>query len=100
MLIRKNATDFKLFNYFKDIIYLFLARGQGREKGRERNIDVREKHQLVASCMPPTGDLATTQACVLTGNQTGDFLVCRMMPIPVRHTSQGSDVLMTLTFHI
>ena len=33
-----------LFIYFKDFIYLFLERGEGREKERERNIDVREKH--------------------------------------------------------
>ena len=33
-------------------IYLFLDRGEGWEKERERNIDV------VASCMSPRGDLA------------------------------------------
>ena len=38
-------------NYFifKDFMYLFLKRGEGREKEKERNIDVREKHQSVAS---------------------------------------------------
>ena len=30
----------------------------GREEERERTISVREIHQLVASHMPPTGDLA------------------------------------------
>ena len=30
----------------------------GREGEKERSIDVREKHQLVASCRPPAGDLA------------------------------------------
>ena len=39
-------------------MYLFLERGEGREKERERNIDVPEKQRLVASCTPPTGDLA------------------------------------------
>ena len=29
--------------------YLFIFREKGREKERERNIDVREKHQSVAS---------------------------------------------------
>ena len=33
----------------KYFIYLFLERGEGREKKRERNINVREKHWLVAS---------------------------------------------------
>ena len=32
--------------------------GEGREKERERNIDVPEKHRSVASPMPPLGDLA------------------------------------------
>ena len=37
--------------------------GVGRERAskQKRNIDVREKHPPVASCMPPTRD----QACVL-----------------------------------
>ena len=30
--------------------YLFLERGEGRQRERERNIDIREKHQLIASC--------------------------------------------------
>ena len=29
-----------LFHFFKDFIYLFLERGEGREKERERNINV------------------------------------------------------------
>ena len=38
------------FYFFEDFFYLFLDRGEGREK---------EKHQcVVASCTPPTGDLA------------------------------------------
>ena len=38
------------FSFFKDFIYLFLDRGEGRERG---------KHQcVVASHPPPTGDLA------------------------------------------
>ena len=41
-----------------DFIYLFLERGEGREKEREKDIDVWEKHGLVAFHMPPTGDLA------------------------------------------
>ena len=33
------------FIYFLDFAYLFtLVRGEGKEKERERNIDVREKH--------------------------------------------------------
>ena len=37
----------------KDFIYLFLERGEWREKEWKRNIDMREKHQLVASSTYP-----------------------------------------------
>ena len=41
------------FPFFKDFICLFLERGEGKEKERERNIsDVAAPHR------PPTGDLA------------------------------------------
>ena len=33
-----------LFFVFKDFIYLFLERGEGREKQRKRNIDVCERY--------------------------------------------------------
>ena len=33
-------------------------RERGRERKRRRKIDAREKHQLAASHMPPTGHLA------------------------------------------
>ena len=46
--IKCSKNIFYLF--FKDLIYLFLERGEGRN--RERNIDV-----SVASCTPPAGDL-------------------------------------------
>ena len=42
----------------KDFTYLFLERGEGREKERESNIDMWQKHWSVASRRPPTGNLA------------------------------------------
>ena len=39
-------------------MYLFLERGEGREKERERNINVWETHWWVASHVAPTGGLA------------------------------------------
>ena len=36
---------------FKDFTYLFLERGEGRDTDRWRDIDVREKHGSVDSCM-------------------------------------------------
>ena len=72
--------------FFLDFIYLFLERRKGRREG--------VKHQcVVASRAPPTGDLGiwpATQACVLTGNQTGNSLVCRPVLTPLSHTSQGN----------
>ena len=51
-------------------IYLFLERGEGKEKERERKINV----WLPLVC-PLLGTQPATQACVLTGNRTGDPLV-------------------------
>ena len=45
--------------------YLFLFREEGREKERERNIDVREKHQLVACCTCPDWVPNLQPRCVL-----------------------------------
>ena len=39
--------------HFLKRFYFFLERGGRREEKRERNIDVRGKHQLVASCTYP-----------------------------------------------
>ena len=57
-------------------IYLFLERGEGREKERERNMDVQEKHQSdgCLSHAPNWGPGSRPmQACALTGNPTGDL---------------------------
>ena len=37
------------FYFLKDFINLFLERGERREKERQRNTDMREKHRLVVS---------------------------------------------------
>ena len=82
-----------LFYFFKDFIYLFLERG--REGEREG-----EKHQcVVASHMPLLlGTWPTTQTCALIGNRTGDPLVCRLLLIPLSHTSQGPSSHLHLLF--
>ena len=65
-------------------MYLFLDRGEGREKERERNISM---------WLPPVHPLLetwpATQACALTGNSTGDPLVSRPALSPLTPTSQG-----------
>ena len=51
------------FYFLKIFLNLFLDRGVGREKKRERNINV----WLPLSC-PLLGTWSVTQACPLTGN--------------------------------
>ena len=70
-------------------MYLFLGTGEGQEKERERNICVRENHHWLPLERPLLGTWPATQACALTGNQTGDPLVCRLALDPLNHTSQG-----------
>ena len=54
-----------MYYFFKkiDFICLFLERGEGREKERERNINV-----WLPLAHPLLGTWSTTQACALTGN--------------------------------
>ena len=60
------------FLFFKDFIYLFLDRGEGREKERERNINV-----WLPLTRPVLGTRPATQACALTANWAGDPLILR-----------------------
>ena len=77
------------FPSFKDFIYLFLERGDGREKERERNINV----WLPLMCCLSLETWPVTQACALTGNRTRDPLVHRPVLNPLSYTSQGMLVL-------
>ena len=70
-------------SFFKDIVYLFLERG--REKERERNIQV-----WFPLVRPLLGPSPATQVCALNENQTGDPLVHRPALDPLSHTSLGS----------
>ena len=66
--------------------YLFiLDRGKGeRKKGRETLVCERYLYWLPLA-RPQPG----TWPCALTGNQSGDILVCRITPDPLSRTSQG-----------
>ena len=74
------------FIYFfsEDFVYLFLERGEGREKERERNTIV-----WLSLVCPVLGTWPTTQACALTRIRTSDPLAHRPALIPPTHTSQG-----------
>ena len=66
-----------IHRFFKDFIYLFLEKGEEREKERERDFSVRGK---IARLPLQLGTWSATQACALTRNQTRDVLVCRRHP--------------------
>ena len=42
--LQGGTSDVYTLLFFKDFIYFFLERGGGRQKERERNTNVREKH--------------------------------------------------------
>ena len=71
-----NFNTHLLFFFFKGFIYLFLERGEVKEKEREKNINV-----WLPLMWPLLGTWPTTQACALTGNQTSDPLVCSLCSI-------------------
>ena len=53
----------EVHKFLKDYFYLFVERREGREKERERNVNV----WLPFMC-PSPGTWPTTQACALSGN--------------------------------
>ena len=86
---------FLLEKNFKDFIYLFLKRGEGGEKERERNISV-----WLPLAHPLLGTWPATQACALTGNRTCDPLVHSPRLNLLSHTSQGEFFIYADTFQI
>ena len=84
MKLNLERTFVIFLSFLKDFIYLFLDRGEGREKERERNINV-----WLPLTRPLLGTWPTTHTCVLTGNRASNPLVCRPVLNPLIHTSQG-----------
>ena len=76
-----------MFIYFKKYFTFYL--GEGKEKKRERNIDVQEKHWPVASRTTPAGGLDHNPGMVPDLELSQRPSVCGMMPNPLSHTSQG-----------
>ena len=82
---RQIYVQYSLYLLFKkDFIHLYLERGEGREKGRERNINV-----WLPLAHPLLGTWPTTQACALIGNWTGGSFGSQPMLNPLSYTSQG-----------
>ena len=77
------------------MFYLFLDRGEGKEKERERNINV-----WSPVVHPLLGTWPTTQAYALTGNRTSNPLVHRPAPNPLSHTNQGPNNILFLKYFL
>ena len=72
---------------FKKRFYLFLERGEGREKGRETSIWERDMDWLPLT-RPLLGTWPISQTCALTGNRTCNHLVHRLAFNLLSHPSR------------
>ena len=70
------------FYFFKDFIYLFLERGEERE----RNVIV-----WLPLMYPLLGTGPATQVCALTGNQTNDPLLCSLALNPLTTPARAGN---------
>ena len=76
-----------LFYFLKYYLFIFRERGSGEEREGEKH---RCERETSIGCFSHTPDLGPGRVpSALTRNGTGDLLVCRMMPNPLSHTSQG-----------
>ena len=87
-----SCTVHNAYTILKKKILFIFREGEGREKDRERNINV----WLPLAC-PPLGTWPTTQACALTWIRTCDPLVHRPAINPLNHTSQGHVLYFYMT---
>ena len=75
--------NFYIFLFLKDSIYLFLERWEGREKERERNINVR-----LPLARPLLGTWPATQAHALDWESNQQPFGLQAALNPLSHTSQ------------
>ena len=68
ILICYHVSDSFWAFFFFFLHFIYFQREEGREKVRERNMDVGEN--TAAFCKPPSGYQARNQACALTENGT------------------------------
>nr|KAF6308032.1 hypothetical protein mMyoMyo1_008825 [Myotis myotis] len=79
--------DLSVRFFFKIYFIDFLQRG--RERDRELETPMREKHRSAASCTSPTGDVPATQVHALDRNRTWDLSVRKPTLYPLSQTSFG-----------
>nr|KAF6369309.1 hypothetical protein mMyoMyo1_010673 [Myotis myotis] len=92
MLHPLSQTGFGFLIYFID----FLQRG--RERDRELETSMREKHRPAASCTLPTGDVPATQVHALDRNRTWDLSVRRPTLYPPSQTGFGENLFFNSLF--
>ena len=74
-----------LVSLFLKMYFIDLLR-RGREREREQEISMREKHRPAASCTPPIGDVPATKVHALDRNRTWDPSIPRAMLYPLSQT--------------
>ena len=77
-----------IYLIFLRALFIFREGKGGRKRGRETSMCERNMNRLPLT-RPQPGIWLTTQACALTGNQTGNLWVFGSMPYPLSSTSQG-----------
>ena len=93
--IASSITNIIQQNIFLKILFIHFYRGEGREKERERNINV-----WLPLERPQPGTWPATQACAMTGNRTGEPLVHRLVLNPLSHTSQDRTFFFLLKINL
>ena len=86
-------SSFNLKNGLYFFFNLLSERWEGREEERKRNINVWEKHQLVASHVSPTENLAHNPGMCPDWELNPRLSVHRPALNPLSHTSQGKNGL-------
>ena len=90
--LNEAAETIKLLKILFIFISLFLKVYLFLQRGREGEGEGEKQQCVVASYVPPLGTWPTTQACALTGNKTGNPLVCRPALSPLSHISQSETI--------
>ncbi|KAK1327842.1 hypothetical protein QTO34_012750 [Cnephaeus nilssonii] len=65
-MTRVSALTRVAISFFFFLIYFIDFLQRGRERDRELETSMREKHRSAASCTPPTGDVPATKADALS----------------------------------
>ena len=71
---------------------LFLERGEGREKERKKNINMREKHQSVASCTRPKQNQTRNAGMCPDQKSNPQRFALWKTPNQVNHTGPGREI--------